>query len=211
MTVNSPVGVCNLALSHLRQRRIQSITSPTSETEAELALWYPVTRRALLREYVWRFAKARTLITRVGTPAFDWASEYKLPVNFIRLLSVGGDNERYQTDRYDMEGTSLLTKGTEPSIKLRYIKDVEAVTEWDPLFVVLMSYRLAVKIAYQFTLKQGLMDRIEKQGAIEEAKAATVNSQERPPIRIEKSHYLRARSDAGEGSYYTGPITDFGE
>lgn len=211
--ITSPVDICNMALSHLGQRDVQNIASPTSDSERVCALWYDVTRQGLLREYVWRFAKARKTISRVGSGEFDWTSAYQLPNDFLRLLSINGEREVFQTQHYDVEGRNLLLNGNNPSIDIRYVRDNTNVGEWDPLFKIMLSYKLAMAMAYKFTLKKGLTEDLSKRIAECEPKAATVNAQERPPVRIQRSRYLRARGDGsyGGGGYFTGPITDIGE
>jgi hypothetical protein len=212
--LSSPVQVCNLALSHLGQPAITSITAPKSESEQVCALWYDVTRQALLREYVWRFAKHRANISRSGTPLFDWASAYTLPPDFLRLLSVKGTIEVHQTDYYDIEDGAILLQGNTATVPLRYIRDVTNVQSWDALFSILMSLTLALNMAYKFTLKKGLLDTLNNRYTLELPKAITVNSQERPPRRIQRSNYLAARrngSYSGDGNYFTGPMLDTGE
>lgn len=209
--ITSETDICNMALDLLSQRAsVASITDPTTDTEIVAARWYDVCRKGLLREYVWRFAKKRVIIDRTGTPAFDWESAYRVPNDFIRLLSIGGAREVYQTQEYDIEGRDLLIDGTAASIKLRYIYDNTNVPEWDALFQQFMAYKLALRMAYKFTLKKGLVEELRAQIAEEEPKLVTINSQERPPRRIQRSRFLSARADGG-GGYFTGPITDTGE
>ncbi len=206
-----------MALSHIRQReRVSNITEPSTETEVACALWYDVTRQGLLREYVWRFAKARETLDRTGTPAFDWESAYKLPNDFIRLLSVNGSREIYQSQDYDLEGGDLLLNGTEATAKIRYIRDNTNVPEWDPLFKILMSYQLALKLSYRFTAQKGLVEELSKRIAEIEPKTITINAQERPPLRLQRSRFLAARGGGqytgySADGYFTGPVTDVGE
>ncbi len=213
-SISNPVNICNMALDQLRQRtRVSSITEPTTETEATMAQWYDITRQALLREYIWRFAKARKTISRTGSPEFDWASAYRAPNDFIRLLSVNGHTEVHQYQDYDIEGRDILLQNNNPTINIRYIRDCEDVALFDPLFKMMLAYQLAWNVSYKFTLQKGVKEDISKYLAMQEPKLATINAQERPPIRIQRSKFLNARGGGNYGGngYFTGPITDVGE
>lgn len=212
--VIDPVGICNMALDQLRQRtRVNSITEPVTEAEQTMAQWYDATREALLREYIWRFAKARKIISRTGTPEFDWASAYKLPNDYIRFLSVDGAKEVYQYQDYDIEGDELLMNGSNPTRKLRYIRSATDVSRFDPLFKIMLAYQLALNVAYKFTLQKGVEEKIRARITEQEPKLATINAQERPPSRIQRSKFLDSRGGGNYGGngYFTGPITDVGE
>lgn len=194
----SAVNIVNLALDHLGQKPIASLTPPVTDEEVIAARWYDQVRRSLLREYVWNFAKERYVAPRTGTPDFDYTDAYALPNNFIRLLSIGGDWEEIQILDYDIEGRDiLLNNDGSNALRIRYIKDEEDVTKFDPLFTSLLALNLALKMAYKFSLRKGLVDQINNLLAIETPKAVTVDGQERPPKRIQRSKWLRMRRYGG--------------
>lgn len=190
----APIDVCNLALDFLGQTPIASIDTPTTSAEEICARHYDQVRRQLLREWVWNFAKRRVSLSRIGAPGFDFADEYALPNDCLRVLSVGGDVEVAQEKNFDIQGRSiLLNNGGAASTTLRYIADVTNPQEMDATFINLLALALALKISYKFTLKKGLTDQLSQQYAADLPKAVTIDGQERPPRRIQRSKYLTAR------------------
>lgn len=210
MPVSAPttdVDICNIALDHLGQPPVNSIENPTSTQEYILQRHYAKVRRSLLRQYVWNFAKARAMVSRAGTPEFDYEDEYQLPNDCVRILSVGGERETTYKREYDIEGRKLLlNNGGESTLKLRYIKDVTNVTLWDALFVELMTYMLAEALAYKVTLKKGVKEQITEHIKLLLSKAISIDGQERPPRRVQRSVYLTARR-GGRTSLYDGMYT----
>jgi hypothetical protein len=190
----APVDIVNLALDHLSQPPITSIDAPTTPEEEICARWYDQVRQMLLREYVWNFAKKRATITRAGDPEFDFDDKYTLPNDCLRVLSIQGDIEVAQEQDYDIEGRYiLLNNGGGSSITLRYISDVTDIQQWDVLFKNIVVLTLALRLAYKFTLKKGVVEQINALLKLDLAKAVSVDGQERPPRRIQRSKYLNAR------------------
>lgn len=178
-----------------------NIEAPTTPAEGVCARHYDQVRRQLLREWVWNFAKKRVTIFRSGTPAFDFADQYPLPNDFIRFLSVGGTREVDQGRDYDIEGRNLLmNNGGAASIGLRYIYDVKDPQQFDAAFINLLALALSLKIAYKFTLKKGLVEQLSAQYAADLPKGISIDGQERPPIRVQRSKYLRARQIGSTGN-----------
>lgn len=198
---NVDLDIANLALDHLGQDSVSTLENPTETNAIIAARWYDQTRRGLLREYVWNFAKKRRVITRTGTPAFDFEDAYLLPTDFLRFLSIGGDIEQDQIFDYDIEGRNIiLNNGGTSSLKLRYIADITDVTKFDPLFVEILALKLALNMSYKITLKKGVVQQVNQKLALELPKAVTIDGQERPPRRIERSVWRKKRLDGR----YTG-------
>lgn len=192
---SSPNDICNKALDLLSQKAdISNIVTPTTENERICARWYNDTLDFLLRRYVWNFAVTRKRIPRdvKGTPEFDFSSAYKLPEDFVRLLAINGraiSNDSFS----DLASGYILLNGNAPSIKLKYIRRETNVRKFDSGFKQLLTLYLAVNISYRFTNKQTVLDRLQKWIELEEAKIVSIDGQERPPIRIQRSRYRRAR------------------
>jgi hypothetical protein len=69
------VDVCNLALAHLGDTRISSISSPANLEERVCAQWYDIARKSTLREHPWnwaqkqgQFGREMTVSGGAGTP-----------------------------------------------------------------------------------------------------------------------------------------------
>lgn len=191
----SKVDICNLTMDHLGGGIIVNIDTPETEQEIKCARWYDATRRALLRAHPWVFARARFQASRdVTTPLFGYADAYNLPNKLLRLNFIGDDALRDFKRGYAFEGRQLLLNNSgAASINIGFTDDVEDVTKFDPLFVDLFAVEIAWRPAFAFTLKPSLKKelRLTREELRVEAKA--VNSQERPPIRIERSKFRAAR------------------
>ena len=200
---SSQNDICNKALDLLGQRAdIGNIDTPTTENERICARWYNDTLDFLLRRYVWNFAVTRKVVPRDlrGTPEFEYESAYKLPDDFVRLLEVNGRS--ITNDKcVDLAGGYILMNGTASSIELKYIRRETDVRKYDSGFKQLFSLYLAVNMAYRFTNKQTVLDRLQKWIELEEAKVISIDGQERPPVRIQRSRYRRARRGFGDYSY----------
>ncbi len=191
---NSKIDICNMALDHIGQASVSDIDSPSTVEEETCARWYDHTRRSLLRDYVWNFAKRRATISRTGTPLFDWADSYQLPNDFVRFLSVKGEIEVTRETDYDIEGDQIqLNNGGAASTSLRYIYDSQTPTEWDSLFINVLALSLAYNMAYAFTLKKGVVSTVSDKLTLALPKAITVDGQERPARRVQRSKYLTKR------------------
>lgn len=193
---NSPVDICNKALDLLGQvPDIGNIENPTTENEQICARWYYDTLDFLLRRYVWNFAIERVIVPRdvKNTPAFDYTDAYGLPSDFVRLLAIDGRDDFANMDFDSAGGFLLLNNNNAPSVRLKYIKRVEDVRKYDSGFVQLFALYLALNLSYRFTQKQTTLERLFAWIEKEEAKVISIDGQERPPKRIQRSKYGKAR------------------
>ena len=210
----SKVDICNLALDKIGQSLVSDIDTPADQDSATLARWYDTTRQNLLRKYVWNFAKTRTVLSRSEiAPAFEYADQYPLPTDFLRLLSIG----EYEYDgmtEYDITGDETdgrviqCNNSNSNALYIRYIRDVENIALFDPLFISVLHLQLALNISYKFNLKISTVKKINEELTLELSKAVSVDGQERPTRRIQNSKFLRARRNLGMGTTAT-PWTYF--
>ena len=197
-TPTTEIHVCNLALRRLGQSPVASISSPTTREEDVCALHYDQTRRKVLRNGIYNFAKNLVILTESGTvePPFGFTTAYKLPNDFIRLLAIGdiSINDDTPARLYDMAGGHIYTSsGEDDGLKLHYIFDNTVVATWDPLFVDLLRLQLATDMAYAFTLKASLVKDVREELEIARVAAKAIDGQEKPPRLIERSRFLAAR------------------
>lgn len=201
--VKTAVDICNMAMDHLNQKAdISNIKNPVTENEILCARHYYHVLEYLLRNYVWNFAKGRKVIMRdaLNTPEFDFTDAYKLPNDFLRLISYN-DHENLIGLQFDIVGEHLLlNNNNSPDVRLRYIKRVDDVKLFDSGFVELFSLYLALNLAYKKTAKQTVIDRLAKRIELAEAKIVSIDGQEKPPVRIQRSKYNRARNMVGTSS-----------
>lgn len=90
----SPVALCNRALLKIGAQPIQSFYDDRIEADIALAFYEPM-RDALLSAYPWRFAVAQVTLPRLSVqPLADYTYAFQLPVDCLRVLSLGGTNYR---------------------------------------------------------------------------------------------------------------------
>jgi len=161
-----PTEVCNMSLARIGAKRINDFDD-ASDTKVEAIycrLFYNKTRDALMRSHLWRFAKARVALSAdTVTPAFQWDYQFHLPNDFLRLVSVFDDSDTVDgrpLDSYELEGKMLMMNSS--SVNLRYIKQVDDVNEWDPLFlevfVLAFAKKLIIPLSQDIKLKKDIDD-----------------------------------------------------
>lgn len=205
---NSPVDICKLALDLLKQTSIiTNVTdNPTTEEEITCARWYDDTRRALLRKHYWLFARTRVAISRDSTtPPFGYSDAYNLPNDYLRLHFIGDDSINDYETSYEIEGGQILLNNSgATSLNIGYVRDIITVSNFDSLFVILLAAELASNMAYKFTAKNTVIERLETLLEVKRAEAKAVNGQDRPPKRVQRSIFRNARkklTSIGAGKY----------
>lgn len=192
----SKVDICNMAMDHLSQAAdITNIDNPETEEEKKCARWYDAVRRSTLRGFPFTFARARFQCSRDSVaPTFGYADAYNLPTDLVRLNFIGNDDISNYKYAYAMEGRKLLLNNSgAASINIGYTKDETTVTKFDALFVDLIAIELAFRLAYAFTQKPSVKKLLSETREALRTEAKAVNSQERPPKRIENSKFRNAR------------------
>jgi len=206
----SKTAICNLALDYLSQEEIvTNIDTPSTQTEVVCSRWYDVTRREVLRGSVWNFAKTRTTLSlNSSSPAFGYDDAYNLPNDFLRLLLVtNGDDltcDRSIIEDYEIEGKQILiNNGGANSLFIIYIKDETNVSKYDALFVKALALSLALNIAYKFTLKDRVVNRVKALLTETLQKARSIDGQERPPRIIDNTYLSNVRRNMSSSSTIT--------
>lgn len=198
------IHVANLALGAIGQDPISSISSPTTRPEKVVSRHFAATRRALLREFIFNFAKQQeTLqISETVEPEFGWDFAYPLPGDFIRLLSLGNipDELMIQGKYYDFgSGKYIYTdeESDDDVLYITYIRDETLVARWDSLFVKLMYLQLASDLVMEFPRKPSLVRELEAKLVGVRQSAASIAGQEKPPRRIQRSRLIDVRRYGG--------------
>lgn len=204
------IDVANLALSLLHQAPITSLTDTNNPASIAANTWYDVSRRELLRNFVWNFAKKRSTAALVLNPAtgqplappFDYLNYYQLPVDLLRLLWVGDDWRRYHPILYDINGSLLLLNPTEftdtvgtpwNSVNILYITDFTNVAQMDALFIKAFVLTLACNLAMPISADQKLVLLLEQKRKQVVAEAQAINHQEKPVIVTDIDRIGRVR------------------
>jgi len=143
----SSTQISNMALARIGALRINNLTDGSPQA-IQCNTHYAQTRDALMRSHWWRFASARRVLAQDDVdPAFEWDNQFILPADFLRLKDFYADNNTPThtiTYTYAIEGDRLLTD--EDAVSIRYIRRVEDVSKFDPLFVEVLVLELAMKL-----------------------------------------------------------------
>jgi hypothetical protein len=152
----------------------------TSKVVRAIRRWEPIVRDQLLTEQPWRFARQRSIIARdVATPAFEWDYQYHLPAGCLMLFSLQYDGYHEGTPiahEIEQDGSDKLIVLTDEAgpLKIRWIKRVDNVGAWHPLFAMAWAARVGKIIAPKIAGKASYIDRLaalEKE-ALDKAQAA---------------------------------------
>ena len=110
---NSKNDICNLSLDYLKQNPINSIDTPSTNTEHIFARWYDVERQAALRAHPWKFAIKRMDLTPDpnNVPLFGYLYAYPLPSDWIRKVTVGNDYFGNLKQQIEIENGYILADG----------------------------------------------------------------------------------------------------
>ena len=216
---NSPVAICNLALSQVNQKFVTNIDTPPDgdSTAALCKKWFPEVRRATLRSHVWNFAIKRVQIAASSTaPIFGFDTAYDLPPNYIRFLTRHNDfgnpipGAFIEGVDYQIEDGQFLTQGavtTGNVLNMRYIFDQEDILKWDALATDLLVVNLALKLAPKFKSSPRAIANLKDTLREIKAEAKAIDGQERPPRRVQRSKFLQARRNRSSTS--AGKFTRF--
>ncbi len=171
--------ICNMALARIGAKRINDLDTATSNAGIHCRTHYEQTRNAVLRSAWWAFATDRKTLARdVETPDFEWDYQYHLPNDYLARKSIYENSISDENLRsFAIEGDFLLTDDTE--VNLRYIKLVEDVAKFDPLFVDALVLAIAIKLAPPLSGADAkLQQLLQKEFDAVISKARTVNAQE---------------------------------
>ncbi len=134
--------------------------------------------------------------------SFGYSDTYTLPTDYLRLQYLGNDSVDDYKKKYEIQGNQILINNSNAStLNVGYIRNETDVTLFDPLFKLLFAAELANNMAYKWTLKNSVIQRLEAILEQRRAQAKAVNGQDRPPKRYQRSKFINARrgvpNDAG--------------
>lgn len=154
----SDIAIANRALTKLGVARIISFGDNNEQARA-LQSMYAMVRDSELRAYTWNFSiKRASLAALVNAPAFDWARQFQLPTDCLRLLWAGefypgpdlSDFNNGKFKEYEVEGRVIMSNLPAP-LKIRYVAQITDPTFFDPLFGEALACKLAVELAESMT------------------------------------------------------------
>jgi hypothetical protein len=191
----SRTEIANLALGHFGQSRITDINQQSPGAEAVRDCWNTA-RDATLRAHHWNFATEEAVLTKLAAaPLFNWSSQYALPGDYRRLISVNGVLAGTRDCPFEVRGQKLMSN--EAKAEIVYVRNVEECELWDPDFVVAFSFQLAELVAPRLSKDSGFAARLSARKMDAGLTAMLSDSTETMPhVRkaTEGSEYLLARA-----------------
>ena len=196
----SNVAIANLALTKLGDLRILNLTDNTKPAR-EVNAVFDMTRDYLQRRFSWRFCiKRANLAADTTVPLWDWAYQYPLPTDCMRILQVGqwypspdlSDLISTGGQEYVLEGKYILSNQAGP-LKLRYLSRVTDPVQFDAAFDMAFSAYLAYILAEPLTAsaEQKQMAYNDYRNSIKDAVIA--NAIENPPESLADQTWILAR------------------
>jgi len=209
MTVTtSETLIVNMALSHIGDDSIESLTDSDSAEAAEARTWYGYSRIATLEAADWNFARKRvvatlhtdTISTTTNTPlAGVWGFRYAYPADCVVMRKIqhpaSPPADAFPFDiEMNLKGNQKTVLTNIENAVLVYTMDQQLTPLYTPGFVLTLSLMLASNMAFGLTGKLGLKKSLRNEflTTLPAAAASAANEQVSPPPR--DADWLRARS-----------------
>lgn len=213
--VQDPVGICNLALSHLAiAKEIQDLVAEKSAEALACRRFYYQSRDEVLADFPWPFATAfanPALVAGPTPPAtMEWAYSYRVPDDCLRVRRIlSGDRNDTRDTRVpyrltqDSSGLLILTDvvpyaataTTVAQPQIEYTVLVEDPSRFSADFAQALSYLLAWYLAPRLTagdkFNLGKQARQAYEWAIGRARDNAVNAEQPDPLP--ESEFISAR------------------
>lgn len=146
--------ICNMALAYLAKGRISSIDE-NNELARQCKLFYDHSRKGLLREYSWGFAKRIIRLAELDTSNPDWKYVYAYPEKCVCARRIFNEKETVNSldkDKYDLFLISDNTQAIGCDVYqayLEYTYDAEDAELFSSDFVEALARMLAFNICLQ--------------------------------------------------------------
>lgn len=196
----SQTAVGNAALGKLGQGAVLSFDDPDDRARWLKSRFADV-RDLTLRANRWHFAMARARLSAEATaPAFGYQRQFPLPADCLQLAEVAGvaatpglaDFQGISQPAFALEGGRILTDAAAP-LDIRYVRRVEDVAAWDPLFAEAVACRLAFDLAEKLTQSSGKKEAALRDYQLAVREAMRVNAIEAAPESAPDGAWVLAR------------------
>jgi hypothetical protein len=185
----SLVDIFNGALQRLGTSKIISVNDNVPGARRCKLAWDGV-RRSELRKYAWSFSIKRAVLAPDSTaPAFDYTYAFTLPADCLRVLLP---TQTDTTTDWVLEGRKILTNLSNV-MYLRYVSDVEDVTQYDAAFYEVAADALAMAICEDTTNSTAKMSALMDGYRGNVAQARRCNAIEKLPVAAPDDSFWTVR------------------
>ncbi len=190
----SQVQICNLALSHTRKGRIDSLSEGSPQAR-ECSLHYDIALDAMLRAYPWRFArKVEALAELTLDWEQRWAYRYRYPIDCLKIIRLVPDIDiRHEINPliHELRGASIYSDLT--PVYLEYTARITDPTLFPPDFTDALSWELAFRIAAPLTADREMRKDAFEMSRSLMAAASMADANESPETSDRESVFAAAR------------------
>lgn len=156
----SKIDICNLALAHLGQEGISSLTQE-DEGARRIHLFYEPVKAEVLRTHNWAFALVReplVLLEDPSAPAYPYLYQYPADGLFVRKVFAGAEGRKPYPFKevYRRRINQRAVQTPAPQAVAEYTRDVQDATQFDPAFVKAFALALAADLALTLTGDEAL-------------------------------------------------------
>lgn len=201
MSTAGEVAICNAALTKIGAERITALDSSSARSRL-LRERYPQIRDAELHRHLWKFSVKRVALAALASaPASDYARQFQLPADYLRLIN-GGDIADYVdlsdfrgapgSALYSIEGQRLLTDLSSP-LNIRYIARVTDTALFNPSFAEALAARIAMEICKRVTDSDTGKDVAIADYRLAVREALRASAIEAPPDHIADDTWIMGR------------------
>ena len=149
------VNIINVGLTKLGATPIVSLDDRNNKNVAISNILWPVVRRFVISQGLPSTAIVREDLAADGdTPTFGYNYRYKLPSSSVRLLGINARGYAHQ-----VEGRYIYTNAAAP-LSVRYVKDLEDVSQFDP------AYHMAFSAYFAFQACEQVLNNNTKKDAL---------------------------------------------
>jgi hypothetical protein len=200
MTSKSQIG--KLALQHIGDRFDISDLDEASVEAEQVDLVFDNIRDAVLRQHPWSFAKkfaspaSLTATTAVPVPG-NWDYMFQYPTDCLKMLHIvnplGDDKEpiRYDVARNANNTRVILCNEADPEIV--YTMRVTNTGQYDPEFVMALSYAIGAAIAMPLTGEVSIAKELKALSVSTGYHAEESDSNEGVDPHLQDAPHIRAR------------------
>jgi hypothetical protein len=187
----SQTAICNRALEFLGQAPIVAINDDGNAAKA-LRRVFDDSRRALLEDHPWNFARKRASLPASATaPEWGYERGFPLPEDFIKLLAI--EHEPAFSMEADPSGTQWICTNAAAPLNIAYVYDVTDTGRYPPIFVDAFAARLAFDVCEDITNSNVKKDAAAKLYTSFLLKAKSSNGMQRQAIGFKEFSFSRSR------------------
>lgn len=184
---SSVTEIANSALIKLGGKVITSLDDPDKEAKLCKVRYAPC-RRAVLRMHPWNCAMKRISLAPAATPPeHTYGFKFLLPGNCLRVLPY----DSLLDEDFQVEGRYLLCNIN--AVDIRYIQDIEDVSQFDALLEECIAWYLAWDISYALTQSETVRQAAWQGFRATLPKAKVTDAQEGEKQQVDANEFLESR------------------